>query len=273
MAQDQVRTRATGAVLMRALTRWESVLTILFTIIAFVAIPTLPAPFEWWQSWFWLIGGLIAEGALIASTLSDPQAANEAVAREFEAKYDLREIKSASSRERLTRAVEYRRNMLKLASQHQGAMRVQLQETISDVNDWIAHMYNLAMNIDSFEANRLVDQDRRTVPTQLKTVKSRLTTEQDAAIRRDLQEQADRLQLQLDNLNATATSVERAQIQLDSTLSSLGTIYAQMSRLGTKDVDNSRAQRLRLEIRDEVSSLQDTIDAMNEVNQQRLRLE
>jgi hypothetical protein len=273
MAQDQVRTRATGAVLLRALTRWESVLTILFTIIAFIAIPTLPAPFDWWQSWFWLIGGLIAEGALLASVLSDPKAANEAIAREFEAKYDLREIKNIESRDRLARAVEYRRNMLQLSNQHQGAMRTQLQETINDVNDWIEHMYNLAVNIDSFKANRLVMEDRDKVPNQLKTVKSKLTTAQDPAIRRDLQEQAERLQLQLDNLNATATSVERAQIQLDSTLSSLGTIYAQMSRLGTKDVDNSRAQRLRLEIRDEVSSLQDTIEAMNEVNAQRLRLE
>jgi hypothetical protein len=67
-------------------------------------------------------------------------------------------------------------------------------------------------------------------------------------------------------------SVKRAEIQLESTLSSLGTVYAQMSLLGTKEVDSSRAQRLRLEIQDEVSSLQDTIEAMNDVQQQRLSL-
>jgi len=60
---------------------------------------------------------------------------------------------------------------------------------------------------------------------------------------------------------------------LDSTLSSLGTIYAQMSLLGTKDVDSSRAQRLRQDIKDEVSGLQDTIDAMDEVQAQRLKLQ
>jgi phage-related tail protein len=80
------------------------------------------------------------------------------------------------------------------------------------------------------------------------------------------------LELQLNNLEATANSVKRADIQLDSTLSSLGTIYAQMSLLGTKEVDSARAQRLREEIKEEVSGLQDTLSAMDEVQAQRLRL-
>ncbi|MEL6270164.1 MAG: hypothetical protein AAFR22_10165, partial [Chloroflexota bacterium] len=67
-------------------------------------------------------------------------------------------------------------------------------------------------------------------------------------------------------------SMKRAEIQLESTLSSLGTVYAQMALLGTKEVDGARAQRLRLEIHDEVAGLQDTIDAMDEVQSQRLRL-
>jgi hypothetical protein len=163
--------------------------------------------------------------------------------------------------------------MLKLISQHSGAMRTQLQQTVADVNDWIGQMYDLAQHIDNFEGNDLVERDRRMVPQQLEKVQIRLKQETDPEVQRDLKEQVDRLQLQLDNLNATANSVKRAEIQLDSTLSSLGTIYAQMSLLGTKDVDSSRAQRLRQDIRDEVSGLQDTIDAMDEVQAQRLRLQ
>ncbi|MBL8131312.1 MAG: hypothetical protein JNL42_05605 [Anaerolineae bacterium] len=269
MAQDSVRGRLTGAMLTNALLRWESLLTILFTLFVFFAFPN---PFEWWQNWFWLVGGLIAEGALVVSTLSDPDAAADALARQFESKYDLDAIKSPVARERLKRAMDYRRSMLKLAQGRSGVMRLQLQDTVNDVDDWIGHMVDLAEHIDSFDANRLVDEDRRAVPQQLEKVKIRLSREQDETVKKDLQEQLDRLQLQLDNLNATANSIKRAEIQLDSTLSSLGTIYAQMSRLGAQDVDSSRAQRLRLEIRDEVTSLQDTIDAMNEVHQQRLRL-
>src|SRR5690606_23891571 len=131
---------------------------------------------------------------------------------------------------------------------------------------------NLALHIDAFEENELVMRDRRMVPQQLEKTRIRLQREQDPAVRRDLEEQIRQLEQQLANLEATANSVKRAEIQLESTLSSLGTIYAQMSLLGAKDVDSARAQRLRLEIQDEVSSLQDTIEAMDEVQAQRLTL-
>ncbi|MCC6804742.1 MAG: hypothetical protein IT319_17800 [Anaerolineae bacterium] len=270
MAENEVRTRATGAVITNALFRWESLVTIAVTAILFLFVPN---PFTFWQPWFWIVAGLIAEAALVVSAMTDPDAAAEAVAREFEAKYDMRQVRSAVSRKRLEDALEYRRNMLRLVRQHSGAMRTQLQQTIADVNDWIGQMYDLAMHIDSFDGNELVERDRRMVPQQLEKVQIRLKQETDPAVQRDLKEQLDRLELQLENLNATANSVKRAEIQLDSTLSSLGTIYAQMSLLGTKDVDSSRAQRLRQDIRDEVSSLQDTIDAMDEVQAQRLRLQ
>jgi hypothetical protein len=270
MADNDVRTRATGAVISNALFRWESLVTVAITAILFLFVPQ---PFTWWSPWFWVVAGLIAEAAMVVSALADPEASTEAVAREFEAKYDLNQVKNAVSRKRLQDALEYRRNMLKLSNQHAGAMRVQLQQTIADVNDWIGQMYDLAQHIDSFESNELVERDRRMVPQQLDKVQIRLRTETDADVQRDLKEQAERLQLQLDNLNATANSIKRAEIQLDSTLSSLGTIYAQMSLLGAKDVDSSRAQRLRQDIKDEVSGLQDTIEALDEVQAQRLRLQ
>ncbi len=270
MTENDVRSRATGAVITNALFRWESLVTVALTAILFLFVP---APFPWWQAWFWVVAGVIAEVALVASALTDPNASADAIAREFEAKYDMHQVKNPVSRKRLEDALEYRRNMLQLASQQRGAMRVQLQQTIADVNDWIGQMYDLALHIDGFESNELVERDRRMVPQQVEKVKQRLARETDPDVKRDLQEQLDRLELQLDNLNSTANSTKRAEIQLDSTLSSLGTIYAQMSLLGAKDVDSSRAQRLRQDIHDEVSGLQDTIDAMEEVQAQRLRLQ
>ncbi|HVU11490.1 MAG TPA: hypothetical protein VHD90_09440 [Phototrophicaceae bacterium] len=270
MAQNDVRTRATGAVITNALMRWETFVTVAITVLLVLFVP---APFAWWQAWFWIIAGLVAEGALVVSALSDPNASAEAVAREFEAKYNLSQIRSLNSRKRIADALEYRRNMLKLVDQHGGSMKTQLQQTVADVNDWIGQMYDLALHIDGFQSNDLVERDRRNVPIQLEKVQLRLKQETDPNIQKDLKEQADRLQLQLDNLNSTANSVKRAEIQLDSTLSSLGTIYAQMSALGAKDVDSSRAQRLRADIKDEVTGLQDTIDAMDEVQAQRLKLQ
>lgn len=274
MPEKEVRNRALGAILLNALTRWESIATLVITAMLFVFVGsniTLPLGIEW-QPWFWLVGGAIAEGALLLTAVTDPEANSEAIAREFEQRYDMRRIKSRVSRDRLDRAMEYRRNMMELAGRHKGAMRTSLRQTVLDVNDWIAHMYDLALHIDAFESNELVERDRKIVPQQLEKARQRLVRESDASVRRDLEEQIRGLEVQLNNLDATANSVKRADIQLDSTLSSLGTVYAQMSLLGTKEVDSARAQRLRAEIKEEVDGLQDTLDALDEVHAQRLRL-
>jgi len=154
---NPVRDRAMGAVIGNAFMRWESVLTIVLTIVLFLAFPT---PFPWWQNWFWLIGGAIAEAALVISALTDPEAASQAIAREFDAKYDLREIKSTVSRQRLRSALEYRRNMLALAKRHQGAMRSSLMQTVNDINDWIGQYRNpIAKNATEMARWPLRDSD------------------------------------------------------------------------------------------------------------------
>jgi hypothetical protein len=162
--------------------------------------------------------------------------------------------------------------MLTLAKAAKGSLRTHLITTVEDINDWIGHMYDLAKHLDGFEDNDLVRRDREQVPQQIQKVKTRLEREQDPVVRKDLERQVGNLEQQLMNLDATINSARRAEIQLESTLSSLGTVYAQMARLNTNEVDSGRAQRLRLEIQDEVTGLQDTIDAMEEVQSQQLKL-
>ena len=119
----------------------------------------------------------------------------------------------------------------------------------------------------------LVERDIRMVPQQIEKVRTRIERETDERVRQDLERQLKQLELQKMNLEQTKNTVKRAEIQLESTLSSLGTVYAQMSLLGTKgSVDSSRGARIGLEIQDEVNSLQDTIDAMDEIQLQSLRL-
>lgn len=268
--QESIRQRAFGAVFRNALFSWQVGLTVAITLILFFFFGDINIP--GWQNWFWLIGGGIASAAFLISVMTDPQAAQEAISREFERQYDLSRIRGTVARGHVRDALEYRRNMLNLAKQAKGSLRTHLLTTIDDINDWIAHMYELALHIDSFEDNDLVKRDRKQVPEQIQRVKTRLERENDPVVRQDLERQLSNLEQQLINLDATVNSARRAEIQLESTLSSLGTIYAQMARLGTNEVDSGRAQRLRLEIQDEVSSLQDTIDAMDEVQAQQLRI-
>ncbi|MCY3780071.1 MAG: hypothetical protein OXG78_07170 [Chloroflexi bacterium] len=259
------RQKVLGALLTNALLRWETLVTLMVTAILFLFVQDVSLPFIEWQPWFWLVLGGLAETVLVASTLTDPEATEQALAEDFEREYDLRNIRNRVSRERLRDAFEYRRNMLKLADVARGAMRTRQRTLISGINDWIAHMYSLANRIDYFENNDLAARDLQQVPRKIELVKQRIETERDQGTRHDLQQQLKLLQRQLVSLEASASIIKRAEIQLESTLSALGTVYAQMSLLGTKDTKSIRGQRLGIEIKEEIDKLQDTIDAMDEV--------
>lgn len=268
--RNEVRSRALTAVLANALFRWQSAVIIALTTLLYFTVGDIQLFNAQIPAWIWLIGGALAEVAMVGGVLTDPAESQQAVEREFEQKYDLRKVRNRVARQRLEDALEYRRNMLSLVEHHKGAMRVSLKQTIEDVDDWIGHMFNLAQHVDAFESNELVERDRRMVPQQLQNARRRLQLENDPNVQRDLETQIRQMEQQQSNLEAAAATIKRADIQLDSTLSALGTIYAQMSLMGTKEVDGTRAQRLRLEIQDEVSSLQDTISAMDEVYSQRI---
>ncbi|MFW5691321.1 MAG: hypothetical protein ACOCXZ_02360, partial [Chloroflexota bacterium] len=233
--REEVRQRAVGAVLQRALLSWQVGLTVVFTLLLYTLAPQ---PFEFWQNWFWLLGGVIAAGAFVVSTLNDEEAVQDAIARQFERQYNLDDIKNRVSRQRIDEALEYRRSMMTLARRARGTLRSSLLQTVDDVNQWIGHMVNLARHIDAFEANELVERDRRMVPQQLDKVRLRMEREQSPEVRRELERQVQQLEQQLANLEATVNSVRRAEIQLETTLASLATVYAQMARLGAKEVDS-----------------------------------
>lgn len=266
MAENEnARQKVFGTLLMSALLRWESLVTIMVTAILFLFVQDVNVPIVEWQPWFWLVLGALAETALVASTLTDPEATEQALAEDFERQYDLRNIRNRVSRDRLRDAFDYRRNMLKLVDRSKGSMRTRLRTLVNDVSDWIAHMYNLAEHIDLFESNDIVARDRQQVPQQIEKVRIRIQHEADERVRMDLERQLSQLQQQQMNLEATVSNIKRAEIQLESTLSSLGTVYAQMSLLGTKDTDSAKGVRLSVEVKDEIDKLQDTIDAMEEV--------
>lgn len=271
-SSENARQKVLGTLLANALLRWETLVTFMVTAILFLFVQDVNLPMLEWQPWFWLVLGGLAETVLIAATLTDPEATEQALAEDFEREYDLRNIRNRVSRERLRDAFEYRRNMLKLADRSKGAMRNRLRTLVSDVSDWITYMYNLAERIDLSESNDLVQRDRQQVPRKIESVKARIKIEPDEHARRSLQVQLTHLQQQQMSLEATFSSIKRAEIQLESTLSALGTVYAQMSLLGTKGADSAKGQRLSIEVKDEIDKLQDTIDAMDEVQMQSLRL-
>jgi hypothetical protein len=262
--KEDMRGRAWGAILSSAFFSVESAVIIALTIALF---GLGYAPFAAWQSWYWLIFGAVAEALYLGVTVSDPKAAQTAVDRMLTERFDPGDIKNPIARERLKRALEYRRQIGEAALRHNGPMRVSIEATASEINAWIEQIYLLARRMDAFEENEIIGRDRRMAPQDLKNMRRRLEIEQDASVKTELEEAIQTKEAQLANLRSLENNVKRADIQLDHTLSALGTVYAQLQLIDSKDLDSARAQRLQSDIRDEVSSLQDTISAIDEVQQ------
>jgi hypothetical protein len=263
-ASEEIQQRALGAMVQDAFFTWPSAVNIAFALIMFFLVPHL---FIWWQPWFWIVFGVIAEAIYLVATVTDPVASQQAVSRMLIERFDPRDIKNQSARQRMQKALEYKKLIDEFVNRQTGAMKVSLAQTSNEINDWIERIHVLAKAIDTFEANSIIDRDRRAVPTEIENLKRRLAVETDPGVQGELREAIQIRQRLMDSLNSIANSVKRTDITLDNTLAQLSTVYAQMQLMSTKEMDNSRAQRLRQEIKDEIASLSDTITAMDDVYQ------
>ncbi len=223
--------------------------------ISFLGLPTA----------LWLVFGMVGMLVYVMATLSDPNAITEAVDRLFIHQFNPADIRNLRARQRLQQALEYVDNIQKLGLQQGGAMRVQIDSTVSEIRDWVEQIYKVARRIDLYEDNTLINRDRARVPDDLKVLQQRLKNETDERVKAELQETIRLKETQLSNLKALDTNIKRADIQLENTITALGTIYAQVQLLDAKEVDGRRTSRLRQDIRDEVLSLKDTIEALDEV--------
>jgi len=130
--------------------------------------------------------------------------------------------------------------------------------------------FSVADRSSSFFAVALQEPDGRWAAAwidghKLTNLRRRLQKEQDPGVRAELEEAIQTKEAQLANLRNLENYIKRADIQLDHTLSALGTVYAQVQLIDSKDLDSAPARRLQQDIRDEVLSLQDTISAIDEV--------
>jgi hypothetical protein len=260
--REDIEKRALTAMLTDAFYTWPSAVTIAFTILMFFLNVQI---FPGWQNWYWIIAGAVMEGIYLVATLTDPVASQQAVSRMLEEQYDPRDIKNQVARQRLQKALEYKKNIDLFVAKQAGAMREAMSQTATEINDWIALIYRLASSIDAFEGNAIIDRDRRSVPTELENLKRRLKIETDPGVRAELAEAIEIREKLLNNLRSIENNAKRTEIKMDNTVAQLSTVYAQMQLLNARELDSSRAQRLRSEIQEEVASLSDMISAMGDV--------
>lgn len=146
-----------------------------------------------------------------------------------------------------------------------GVLRDRLAETTQEATHWLQAVYNLAGQVDKFRENKVIEQDLRSVPRAIENYKAKLVLEDSPEVRQQLERTIADKERQLRTLENLQNSMEKADYQLDSTISALGTIYSQLLLVGNKDEEGSRISRLQEEISEQVYRLEDLTEAMDEV--------
>lgn len=223
------------------------------------------APFSWWQPAFWIFFGIISEILYVGATVTDPRAQQRILHQLLTERYNPAHVQNLVARERLEKALEYYGAMQNAMSSRSGASKVEFQNTLDEIDDWIGYLYELGKRVDRFEDNRLINRDRMQARSDLDALKRRLQAEPDERVKDEIRRSITIKETQLENLKTLEANIKRADIQMDNTLSALGTVYTQMQLIGSKDIDSGSARRLKNEVHDQVMSLQDTIAAIDEV--------
>jgi hypothetical protein len=259
----RIEQEARRAMLQNAIFRWESAVVIAGTILLSVFFNQ---PFPGWPIWVWPAVGLISEIAVIVSSLTDKAELQKVMESLFREKYTTAGIRDRALREKLNEAEQYRQRIQQVVGQQKsGVLRDRLVETTSEVYDWIANMVTLARRVDSYRADDIIKRDSASIAQEIATLQKRMNQPQDERVRDQMATTLESKRQFAENLTELANRMQRADLQLDHSLAALGTVYSQLLLIGSKDVDSDRAERLRSDIRDEVSALQDLVESLNEV--------
>lgn len=265
--RENLEKRAQRAILQHAFFRWESGVVIALTVLLaafsalFTDVPVLLSP------WIWLLGGTIAEALLVYSSLSDPENNRQVVATMLKDEFHPERLSNKELQEQVKEALEYRsRITAAIRERRESVLKDNLSETAGQIDEWLESIYNLAQRLDRYQQEKAIlkrDKDRATA--RIRELTQKVQREEDEAVRGQIQTTIENLQRQYSTILQLENTMERAQLQLETTLSSLGTIYSQTMLVGAKDIDSGRAKRLRQEISEEVQELDNILVAMDEV--------
>lgn len=257
-----LRDRFLRTMISAAFFSWQNALLIGISLILFAAGVT---PFTWWIPAFWLLFGAVGVALFVLATVTDKGAQQRIVQQLLRERYDPNMIENDQSRKSLEKALEYFGAIQALVSTRDGASRMEFQNTLNDIDKLVGLVFDLGKRVDQFEDNSIINRDRIQARRELDELQRRLKAEGDSSVKAELQRSIEYKNIQLENLQALESNVKRADIQMSSTLTQLGTVYAQLQNIGSKSIDRGSAQRLQGEVHDLVLGLQDTLEAIDEV--------
>ncbi len=267
-AKRDIRERALREMIVHSFFDWKSAVVLaLVLILSFLT--WLGARAGAWPGWLvavWPVFGLLSEFMLSWSNLNDPSFGRKVVADMLQDEFNPQRLHSKDLRQWAKRALDYRSRIeTNIRGTRDGLLKDHLLDVADEIEHWIRNVYEIASRLDRYRLDQVIRQDRQSVPIRIANLEQDLAQEQNPTERAEIDKTLQNKRNQLEHLEQLGNSMQRAQLQLESTLSALGTVYSQTLLVGAKDIDSGRAKRLRQDIAGQVEDLEDLLTTMDEV--------
>jgi hypothetical protein len=140
----------------------------------------------------------------------------------------------------------------------------QRQQLLSQIYNWQKTIEELVQGLASLHQNDLVNRDVVNLPKVIAELEQQLATQTNPALRPQLEHIVTQRKGQLLALEQLQVTIQQAEIQVETTVALLGTIYSQLLiQQSTSHVADY--QRLADNVNDEVQRLRDYLEALQEV--------
>ena len=227
---------------------WQNLIWFVVTLVALIILlQFLRSPVVLLA--LWVVG--IIWGGILAYKLSQLLFATDELAASDE-----------RSRVYLEQAQDYQAKIE--ATLKSGSGSSHAQQLTRHVDELLAAIQDLVERMSSLRQNEVIRRDFRKVPKAIEDLENRLTAESDEAIQMQLKRTLTNRRQQLESLEALQNTIKQAEIQLESTISQLGTIYSQLLT-GQSTSQVADYSRLSEDVDEEVRLLEDQLQALREV--------
>ena len=262
--RSDLEKQANRAIWQYAFMRLESAVVIGGTILlTFFSKYLMPS---WWPAWGWPALGALALLVLVISTVTDKHTRVRVQSELLQENFNPRKLDDPRLRHEVSKALEYQQSIrTHIASQRSGVLKDRLADTARQIEDWVSNIYKLAVQLDAYQHDQLLTQERNSVPRELETLQSRRSEANNPEVQQQLDEVIASKLKQRDSLNALNERMQQAELQLEQSNTALATVYSQLQLIGAQDIQSGRSERLRQDIQDQVAQLNDLVSSINAV--------
>ena len=165
----------------------------------------------------------------------------------------------------MARVRAYRQEIDRLAKNAAGgAQAARMTDLARQFAAWEKDIQGMAERINGFKGNAIVQQDLRAVPEAIAKIEKQLASETNPRIRAPLENTLASRRAQLASLSTLSGVMRHAEVQFESAIASVGTIYSQaLAGQGTNQVADY--SHLIGNVNEQVASLNDQLAALEEV--------